>query len=334
MMMFTPTELLPPRWLRNGHAETIYAKALSSTPPDYRRELVVDSYGVDLVAYDFVDAPNVDAPVVVLFHGLEGSSRSHYAIELMKTVQQYGWHGVVAHFRSCGGVASHRVYHSGDSREIAHMLGCLKTRYPHQKLYAVGVSLGGNALAKYLGEQGDDALVDAAAVVSAPVDLNAAAAALDVGLSRLFYTPYFLSSLNQKVQKIEGVFVSKLSQFDDLYTAPLNGFSGSRDYYTRSQSLPYLPRIMRPTLLLNAQNDPFLPAQYLPTAKDVSNHITLLQPQHGGHCGFVSGVGRGHIRWLPETVLSYFESVKPVLPQPEPFRQPESMGLVKSHISL
>lgn len=304
--MFKPPPLIPPRWLHNGHAQTLYAKSLQAPPPHYRRELLPDSYGVDLLAYDFVDSANANAPVVVLFHGLEGSSRSHYAVELMKTVQERGWHGVVAHFRTCGGVAATRAYHSGDTREIAHILGSLKTRYPTQKLYAIGFSLGGNALAKYLGEQGDKALPNAAAVVSAPVNLHAAAAALDVGLSRLFYTPYFLHTLNKKVDKIPNVFISKLSQFDDLHTAPLNGFAGCHDYYERSQSLPFLPHITRPTLLLNAKNDPFLPSQFLPNAQQVSASVTLLQPEHGGHCGFVSGAGRGHLRWLPETVLSFF----------------------------
>lgn len=309
--MFTINELIPPKWLqKSGHAQTLYAKSLQAPAPEYRRELCTDSYGLDLVAYDFVDAPNPNAPVVVLFHGLEGSSRSHYAVALMRAVQRWGWHGVVAHFRSCGGVRAKRVYHNGDTPEVAYVLGSLKRRFPTQKLYAVGVSMGGNVLAKHLGEVRDLALLDAAAVVSAPINLVACAAALDKGLSRLLYTPYFLRTLNQKVEKIQGTFVSKLSQFDDLYTAPIHGFSGSHDYYTRSQCLPYLQHISCPTLLLNAKNDPFLPAEFLPTAEQVSPAVQLCQPEHGGHCGFVSGEGRGHLRWLPETLLSYFEYVE------------------------
>ena len=137
--------LQAPPWLKGGHAQTLYAKALQSPPPAYRRELLPDSYGEDLAAYDFVDAADPDAPLVVLFHGLEGSSTSHYAVELMHRVRAHGWHGVVAHFRSCGGVASKRLYHSGDTREAAHMLALLAQRY--RRIYAVGVSLGGNVLA-------------------------------------------------------------------------------------------------------------------------------------------------------------------------------------------
>ena len=138
-----------PHWLIGGHLQTVYAKLLTRPAPNYRRELLPDSTGQEQVAYDFIDAPHANAPLVVLFHGLEGSSLSHYAIELMHTVQAYGWHGVVAHFRSCGGVPAQKMYHSGDTLEVAHMLNLLAQRYP--TIYAVGVSLGGNVLAKYLG---------------------------------------------------------------------------------------------------------------------------------------------------------------------------------------
>ena len=119
------TQPIPPRFLIGGNAETLYAKALQRTAPNYRRELIRDSFGEDDVAYDFVDVADEQAPCVVLLHGLEGSSRSHYAVELMYAVQQIGWHGVVAHFRSCGGVPAKRLYHSGDTREVAHMLDVL-----------------------------------------------------------------------------------------------------------------------------------------------------------------------------------------------------------------
>lgn len=304
--MFHPSTPNPPAWLHNAHAQTIYAKALQSPAPNYRRELWLDSFRLDLVAYDFIDSTNITAPIVILLHGLEGSSHSHYAIELMRAVAQRNWHGVVAHFRGCGGVQAKRAYHSGDTHEVAHMLSKLKARYPTQTMYVVGVSLGGNALAKYLGEQGNNALPDAAAIISAPVNLNAAADALNTGLARLFYTPYFLHTLKHKVNNFNKK-IKTLSQFDDFFTAPMHGFSDCRDYYTQAQALPYLSQITRPTLLLNAQNDPFFPAQYLPNMNQISKSITLLQPQHGGHCGFVTGTGRGHIRWLPETVLSFFK---------------------------
>ncbi len=191
--------LQPPAWLRGGNAQTLYGKMLQRSDLNYRRELLPDSYGEDKAAYDFIDSPHQEAPCVVLLHGLEGSSRSHYAVEMMYAIRQRSWNGVVAHFRSCGGVPSKRMYHSGDTREVAHMLNLLAQRY--RELYVVGWSLGGNVLAKYLGEQGKAALPKAAAAVSAPVNLNAAGEALQHGLPYLLYTPYFLHTLLTKVPK-------------------------------------------------------------------------------------------------------------------------------------
>ena len=303
--------LQPPLWLYGGHLETLYAKSLQVPPPAYRRELLPDGTVQTLVAYDFIDSPRADAPLLVLFHGLEGSSESHYAVALMQAAAAHGWHGVVAHFRSCGGVANTApvFYHSGDSHEIGFMLHTLAARYPH--LYAAGVSLGGNALAKYLAEQGRAALPQAAAVISAPVDLTAAGTRFDHGLTRLLYTRYFLSSLIPKA-RATGFHADRLAtcktlgDFDDAFTAPLHGFANRHDYYRRASSKPLLHQIETPTLLLNAVNDPFLPPEALPRPADVSASVTLLQPAHGGHVGFVSGHGRGHLNWMPETVLRFF----------------------------
>lgn len=194
-MILTPPDT--PFFLRNGNADTIAAKFLQRPAPAYRRELLPDSTGKTKVAYDFSDGISPDAPLVVLFHGLEGSSRSHYAVELMLTVRSRGWHGAVVHFRSCGGIANTApvFYHLGDTAEIAFTLDTLAARY--REIYAVGVSLGGNALAKYLGERGENALPQAAAAVSAPVDAEAAGRRFDSGITRLLYTRYFLRTLIQ-----------------------------------------------------------------------------------------------------------------------------------------
>ena len=185
MQTYNPLIPLPPyhcpRWLVGGHLQTVYAKLLARSAPHYRRELLPDSTGKEQVAYDFIDAnhANSHTPLVVLFHGLEGSSRSHYAIELMHTIQSYGWHGVVAHFRSCGGVPAQKMYHSGDTLEVEHMLNILAQRYTI--IYTIGVSLGGNVLAKYLGEQGlqgKQPIPHMAAIISAPLNLTASSEAL------------------------------------------------------------------------------------------------------------------------------------------------------------
>lgn len=305
-----------PFWLKNGNVETIFAKTLQGKPPAYRRELLPDNTGQTQIAYDFIDSNQPDAPLVVLFHGLEGSSHSHYAVELMKAVQHKGWHGVVVHFRGCGGVENTApvFYHSGDSVETAFVLQTLAQRYT--TIHAVGVSLGGNVLAKYLGEQGEGALPKASAVISAPLDLVAAGTRFDQGLTRLLYTHYFLKTLIPKAKAFRHFQTAfplekchKISEFDDVFTAPLHGFQDHLDYYRQCSCKPFLPMVGKPLLLINARNDPFLPPEVLPSAHEVSEQVTLLQPEHGGHVGFVSqDAGRLNIEWLPKTLLNYFDT--------------------------
>ena len=306
----------PPFWLHGGHLQSIWPKLVRIGSPAYRRELLPDSLGATEVAYDFVDGKRPDAPLLMLFHGLEGSSASHYARALMFAAQRHGWHGVVAHFRSCGGVENRApvFYHSGDSAEVAHMLQLMHSRYP--RICAVGISLGGNALAKYLAEQGSRAIPQAAAVVSAPLDLTAASHRLERGLSKMLYAPYFLRSLLPKAAacaarfpKIDAAAVqaaANLTDFDNAFTAPVHSFANAADYYRRASAKPLLHQIAVPTLILNALNDPFIPAESLPQASDVSPSVTLLQPEYGGHAGFP---GTADLDWLPDTVLRYFDSV-------------------------
>ena len=300
-----------PPWLRGGNIETLYAKSLQSAAPPYRRELLPNHENSGMLAFDFLDSPHPDAPLLLHFHGLEGSSRSHYAVALMLAAQARGWHAAVAHFSSCGGVAAQKYYHSGDTEAIAHALKLMQARYP--RIYAVGVSLGGNALAKYLGECGRANIscgLQAAAAVSAPVDLTASSLAISQGLPRLLYTPYFLSSLRKKVPAdAKAVKLRSLADFDNAYTAPLNGFIDAADYYRRAAAKPYRRDIRLPTLLINAHNDPFLPPEAMPQEAEVSPQVYLLQPRSGGHVGFVSGTGRGHLRWMPETVFRFFDEI-------------------------
>lgn len=303
----------PPLFLPHGHLQSIWPKLIQPPVPHYRRELHPDSTGQTEVAYDFIDSPHPNAPLVVLFHGLEGDSHSHYARALMHATAQRGWHGVVAHFRGCGGILNRAniYYHSGDSREIAHMLHTLKPRYP--QIFAAGVSLGGNALAKYLGETGQAALPQAAAVISAPLDLTAASQALEQGLSKQLYAPYFLRSLLPKVAQTAANFpqvdhqavqnAQSLKAFDEAFTAPVHGFDNADHYYRSVSSKPLLPHIRIPTLIINARNDPFMPAHALPHAHEVAASVSLLQPEHGGHAGFPTA---RHLNWLPDTVLQHF----------------------------
>lgn len=310
-----------PAWLPGGHLQTIYAGLLIRTPAvAYRRERLELADG-DFIDFDWVDG-TPGAPVVVLFHGLEGSAYSHYARALMAHVRARGWHGVVAHFRGCSGEDNRlpRAYFAGDSADIERMLRHVETRHPDAPVYAVGVSLGGNALLKWLGEQGKaaSALVDRAAGVSAPLDLAAAGNALDRGFNRLVYTARFLATLKRKAldkaQRFPGVLDARaiaaattFREFDTLVTARLHGFRDAADYWFRVSSKPLLKSIAVPTLVINAKNDPFLPSWALPTLDDVSSAVLLEQPETGGHVAFPSGPFPGNLDWLPRRLMRHFD---------------------------
>lgn len=309
-----------PRWLRGAHAQTLYGALFARVPRAPLRRERWETPDGDFVDVDLVDGPE-RAPWVHLFHGLEGSSASPYARAVMDHVRRRGWRGSVMHFRGCSGEPNRlpRAYHSGDSDEIDWVLRATKRRAGSAPLHAVGVSLGGNALAKWLGERGADAvaIVESAALVSAPVDLTAAGDALERGFARL-YTRHFLVSLRRtalrKLERFPRLFDAQavrrartLRDFDDVVTAPLHGFRDARDYWTRASAKPWLGAIRVPTLMINARDDPFLPASALPTQREVAAAVKLQFSDRGGHVGFVSGSFPGHIDWLPERILHFFE---------------------------
>jgi uncharacterized protein len=315
-----------PRWLPGGHLQTIYpALFLRSARVSYRRERWETPDG-DFIDVDWTSSRALGplahaaaaAPLVALFHGLEGSSTSHYAHALMSHVRKIGWRGVVVHFRGCSGEANRlaRAYHSGDSMEIDWMLRRLST-HTTGPLFAAGVSLGGNALLKWLGEHASAAadLITGAAAVSAPLDLMAAGDALGRGFN-LVYTRKFLSTLKRKsLAKLAAhpqIYDAKLVRaartlraFDNVVTAPLHGFRDTDDYWKRASSKPWLAHIRVPTLLVNARNDPFLPQHALPVAHEVSPFVTCDFPDEGGHVGFVGGRFPGHLDWLPQRIIDF-----------------------------
>lgn len=342
-----------PRWLLGGHAQTIYPYFLPRPAIAYRRERVATRDG-DFWDFDWVDAPGArrargappataatratatpppspappapvasHAPVVVLFHGLEGSARSHYARGLMKEVAARGWCGVVAHFRGCGGTPNllPRAYHSGDHEDIDEMLRAVRERIPDTAtLHAVGVSVGGSALINWLGRAGTTAArtIASAAAVSVPLDLTAAGIAIGHGLNRI-YTAHFLHTLKPKALAMSARFrildadriraAHSMWQFDEAVTAPLHGFRGADDYWARASSKPWLGQVAVPTLVLNARNDPFVPAASLPGPREVSRCVVLEQPDAGGHAGFMTGPAPGHIDWLPRRIVAFLDGI-------------------------
>ena len=310
-----------PSWLPGGHAQTIYGALFAPRPRLEYRRTQWDTPDGDFIELDWVDGP-AQAPLVVLFHGLEGGSRSHYALSLMHEVRARGWRGAVPHFRGCGGRPNRlpRAYHSGDFQEVHWILQRFAAQTGTAPRFAVGVSLGGNALLKWLAAEGAAAacLLRAAAAVSAPVDLQVAGHALARGFNRL-YTWQFLRTLKlkslEKLSRYPGLYDARkvahardLYQFDDLVTAPLHGFESADDYWTRASSKPELRGIELPTLVVHARNDPFLPGGSLPRSDEVSPQVRLEYTDAGGHAAFVSGPFPGRLDWLPKRLLEFFHS--------------------------
>jgi len=307
-----------PAWLPGGHAQTIWPLLIKPRPLKLRRERWETPDG-DFIDTDFLDGPSA-APLLVLFHGLEGSARSHYALATAHACKKAGWRLALPHFRGCSGELNRRprAYHSGDSAEIDWILRRLHATNSGAPLHAAGVSLGGNALLKWAGEQGSAAneVVTGVAALCAPLDLAACGHHLARGFNRV-YTQHFLKTLKavstSRIRQFPGLFdearmlqAINLYQFDDAVTAPIHGFAGADDYWQRASAKPWLASITVPTLAVNPKNDPFLPASALPQAGDVSPLVRLEQPAGGGHVGFVSGPFPGNLDWLPQRLLHFF----------------------------
>ena len=307
-----------PAWLPGGHAQTLWPLLIKPAAIKLRRERWTTPDG-DFIDVDYLDGP-AKAPLLVLFHGLEGSARSHYAISTALACKKAGWRLALPHFRGCSGELNHRprAYHSGDSAEIDWILRRLQMANGGQRLHAAGVSLGGNALLKWAGEHGAAAgeRVTGVAAMCAPLDLAACGHHLARGFNRI-YTRHFLQTLkavsSARLHQFPGLFdeakmrqAINLYQFDDAVTAPMHGFAGADDYWQRASAKPWLKSIAVPTLAVNPKNDPFLPASYLPTVGEISPSVHLENPAGGGHVGFVSGSFPGNLDWLPQRLLHFF----------------------------
>ena len=343
---------IAPIWLPGGNLQTIWAatQSIKSLKPQlespssanlYRRErwTTPDS---DFVDVDYAHSADHDTrqnadlkpdqnsskrPLLVLFHGLEGSSRSHYALAFAKVAKQRGWAYAVPHFRGCSGEINRapRAYHSGDYEEVGWMLARLKAAHDAGHgaagggpIIAVGISLGGNALMRWAQEAGTTAAqtVQAVASVCSPLDLTASGAAIGKGFNRMVYTRMFLKSMKPQAMRrlamYPGLFDATalkmsrdLYEFDNIFTAPVHGFKNTDDYWFRASAKPHMHRIKLPALALNAINDPFIPAWSLPKSDSVSPHVTLWQPAQGGHVGFPQGKFPALVMAMPEAVSSW-----------------------------
>jgi predicted alpha/beta-fold hydrolase len=306
----------PAWWCRNPHLQTLWPVFFRRGPrPALRRERL------ELPDGDFVDLDwtgNQDGPIVILLHGLEGSRRSHYARALLARLPRAGMRGVLMHFRGCSGVPNRlaRAYHSGDTGDLAFLVQTLQQREPATPLAAVGYSLGGNVLLKWLGQGGAHVLLRRAAAVSVPLVLHESTRRMERGFSRV-YQWHLLGrlrrSLARKARHVDtGISAAELRRlrsfyaFDDRVTAPLHGFTDAMHYYTASSARQFLGRIRVPTLVVQAADDPFMSSRVLPRDDELSPSVQFELQRHGGHVGFVGGTWPWRPRyWLEERLLRW-----------------------------
>lgn len=313
----------PAWWCRNAHAQTIWAALLRQAPP-----VPLARARWELPDGDFLDvdelAAGEPAPRLIVLHGLESSSRAPAVAGLLREARRRGWGGVAVNFRGCSGEPNRlrRSYHGGDTADLAWVIARVQADHPSSPLFLAGISLGGNVLLKYLGEQGETlpAQVRAAAAISAPFDLAASVQALERRFSRV-YRRRLVASLKRKtfeklvrypdlVDRLKLRAVRTLAAFDDLVTAPVHGFPDAAAYWAASSSAPLLACIRRPTLLINAEDDPFLPAGSLPrSAVGANPFLTAAFTPAGGHLGFLSGRWPGApIAWAERCAIEFLEA--------------------------
>lgn len=316
-----PSAFRPAWWLPGPHLQTLWPVLFRRRGrPALERERLELPDG-DFLDLDWNGAEFSENPIVLLLHGLEGSSASPYAWGLLAAFEKRRWPAVLMHFRGCSGEPNRlaRSYHSGETGDLARVVGELRKRFPDRALFAAGVSLGGNVLLKWLGETGTHAPLAGAAAVSVPFDLGKCADRLEKGFSKV-YRRFLVHELHCKIRskftawQTSPVDLDKLAdwrtfrEFDDNVTSPLHGFGGADDYYRRSSSGPFVKHIRIPTLIVQANNDPFLPGSVMP---DLSSSVRLEASPQGGHAGFVAGTIPGRPRyWLEERIPAFFDEVR------------------------
>ncbi len=307
--MFSKTTFKPAWWLSNSHLQTIYPALLRRVPdpPEHHRERLTTPDD-DFIDIDFCGAGN--QPLIILLHGLTGSAQSGYIKGLQSALFKQGLRSAALNFRGCSGQSNNRArcYHSGETEDIQFLYQTLRQREPETPFGAVGFSLGGNVLLKWLGEQADQRTLFAAVAISVPLLLGICATKLDTGFSKLYrdnLLSEFKTYMHSKLQHLERIGQSQEAvkikalgdlsgirsfwQYDDQVVAKLHGFKDVHDYYRRSSSRQYLKSISVPTLLIQALDDPFMTQEVLPSPGEISRQVQLELTRHGGHVGFISG---------------------------------------------
>jgi predicted alpha/beta-fold hydrolase len=316
-----------PAWFLPGpHLQTIWGRiARPRKLVQFRREVLETPDGDELVL-DHLDAPTPPPIHFILLHGLEGSSYSVYMQGVMAVIARHGFSATAMNFRSCARDPHRmlhmlpnrrpRFYHSGETGDLDFLVRTLAARHPDRRFAAFGASLGGNVLLKWLGEHPEQTTVAAAATLSTPYDLGEGARLLEQTAAGRLYVGQFLATLKKKIQRADitplidvpkALRAKTFTQFDEVATGPLHGFSGAEDYYTRSSSIHFVGRITTPTLALSAADDPFLPADVLPRAQEAaSSAVDFRITKTGGHVGFITGDAPWRLRyWAEELVVQW-----------------------------
>lgn len=321
----TPIERFKPAWwMRNRHLQTILPSRFRKVPSAPTRRYRLELDDGDFLDLDVLDSSRDEAPVLLLFHGLEGSADSQYIKAMLLQAKQQDWRAMATHFRGCSEEPNRlpRSYHSGETADLEHVIQYASTAYPHSPLVAVGYSLGGSALLNLLADNPNADKLAAACAVSVPYDLAASADVMNQGFARI-YRNHFLKTLCEKAQNKARLYqehhydldlVAAQSKqdfwvYDHYITAPLHGFDSVEDYYQRCSSGRKLHRITRPTLLVHALDDPFMHSGVVPQAKDLPSNIELEISKYGGHLGFVSGhiPLRPKYDWLEKRLMMFLE---------------------------
>lgn len=322
--MLYKSEFKPAWWLSNPHLQTIYStftRRLKAPVDTFERLELPDGDFLDLAWACHGLAP--DSPLVIFLHGLGGSLHSTYVAGQMHAYRKAGWRSVLMHFRGAGNTPNRlpRAYHSGETQDLHFVLEALVKREPNTQKAVVGISLGGNVLLKWLGEQKQQSLIDTAVAVSVPFQLDILATHMDQGVPRL-YQQHLLAKLCALFKRKYEAYPHEMPKyfedlkqyrsfwsFDEHVTAPLHGFSGAEAYYKASSSRQFLKYIQTPTLILHAVDDPFMTPEAIPALDELSDDITFELSPKGGHVGFISGhiPGRPHY-WLDERIPHFLSS--------------------------
>ncbi|MBO1256845.1 hydrolase [Alteromonas sp. 5E99-2] len=311
-----------PKWAKNRHVQTIFPRFFQK-----RKALSIKWEKLSLPDGDFTDLawgpiPAESKGLVILFHGLEGCVRSHYANDLMASLTENGWQTVMMHFRGCSGKpnATTRAYHSGDTADALYFLAKLQQDYPSTPKCAVGVSLGGNMLLKLLGETPYEHGLKAAIAISSPLKLDECSMTMNQGFSKV-YQKHLLKNMKRNLKKKMAILdysnaialranevdsITNFKAFDDAITAPLHGFDSADDYYQKCSGFQFLKTIQCPTLILHAKDDPFMNEKVIPKNEDLSDHVSVELSENGGHVGFLQGTPWRPSIWLHQRVAQFF----------------------------